>query len=83
MTASRVYTVARDTLCLLVGLGGLIFQQITGRTNTELIAAWLMLLGFAVPGVTALRHLARAGRTETPPTAEPSSSSSAPSSPSP
>jgi hypothetical protein len=83
VSGTKVFAVVRDTLCLLVGLGGLIFQQVTGKTNTELIAAWLMLLGFAVPGATALRHLARAGRTETPPTPEPSSPSSAPSSPSP
>lgn len=79
MSGTKVFAIARDVLFLAVGLGGLIFQQVTGKTNTELIAAWLMLLGFLVPGVTALTHLARAGKPETPPTPEPSSSSSAPS----
>jgi hypothetical protein len=70
-------TVVRDVTFLVIGLGGIIFQQVTGRVNVELLLVYTGLLG--VPAAVAVKKL-YPGRTETPPTAEPSSPSQPPSS---
>ncbi len=52
------YTRVRDCLCLAVGLGGLIYQQVTQSYNATLVAAFLSLV--LTPGgigvATLLRH---------------------------
>jgi len=73
VSSTRIFAVFRDTLFLCGGLAGLAYQQITGHTNGELIAAYLFLLGY--PGASALTNLARAGRSEPPPTTDASRSS--------
>jgi len=80
VSASRVYTIARDALLLAGGLAGIAFQQVTGHTDPVLLGVYLTLIGG--PGVLGLASLARAGRPETPPTAEQSSQPASPSSPS-
>lgn len=72
MKWEAIRTVVRDVLFLAVGLGGIIWQQITGTVNVELLIVYTTLLG--VPSVIALKKL-YPGRPETPPTPEPSSSS--------
>lgn len=72
-------TVFRDVGCLVVGFGGIIWQQVTGLVNPWLLGAYLALLG--VPGALGLWQLGRGtGRPVTPPT--PGSPSASPSSPS-
>ena len=53
MTFTRV----RDCLLLVVGLGGLVYQQITENYNAVLVGAYLTLLGF--PGVAGVVTLVR------------------------
>lgn len=76
-------TIVRDIGCLLVGFGGIIFQQLTGQFNPWLLAAYMAMLG--LPGAIGLVQLGRGtGKPATPPTPSPSSpspSSSSPSSP--
>lgn len=70
-------TVARDIGCLVVGFGGIIFQQVTGQVNPWLLAAYMAMLG--LPGAISLVQLGRGtGKHATPPT--PSQSSPSPSS---
>jgi hypothetical protein len=70
-------TVVRDVTFLVIGLGGITYQQVTGRVNVELLLVYTGLLG--VPAAVAVKKL-YPGRTETPPTPEPSSPSQPPSS---
>lgn len=78
MRARGLLTAARDVGFLVVGFGGVIFQQVTGRVNPWLLAVYTTMLG--IPGAIGLLQLGL-GRRETPPT--PSSSSAAPSGSSP
>jgi hypothetical protein len=72
-----IRTVVRDVTFLVIGLGGITYQQVTGRVNVELLLVYTGLLG--VPAAVAVKKL-YPGRTETPPTVEPSSPSQPPSS---
>lgn len=75
--SDRTHARVRDYLFLAVGLGGLIYQQVTHITDGLLIGAYLTLLG--LPTATSVASLLRSNSTS-------SSSSSAPrpsSSPSP
>jgi hypothetical protein len=71
-------TVIRDVGFLLVGFGGILYQQITGHVNPWLLAVYTTMLG--IPGAIGLVQLGR-GRSATP--GIPGSSSSPPSSSSP
>jgi hypothetical protein len=72
-----IRTVVRDVTFLVIGLGGITYQQVTGRVNVELLLVYTGLLG--VPAAVAVKKL-YPGRTETPPTPGPSSPSPPPSS---
>jgi hypothetical protein len=73
--AQIVLTVVRDAGLIVVGLGGIIYQQVTNHVNVELLLVYTTMLG--IPGAVALLQLSR-GKPETPTTAEPSSSSPRP-----
>lgn len=77
MKWEAIRTVIRDLMFLAVGLGGIIYQQVTGRVSVELLLVYTGLLG--IPAAVAVKKL-YPGRTETPPTPEPSSPSRPPSS---
>jgi len=82
---SAVYPVLRDVGIWAAALFGIIFQQVTGKVNAELLGAYLAMLG--IPAVIGVVHLVRGKAddpaTPTPPSPSPSDSSSAlPSSPS-
>lgn len=55
MKLERGITVARDLLCLLLGVGGIIYQQVTGNVHWELLLVYMGILG--VPGAMALISL--------------------------
>jgi hypothetical protein len=65
-----VFTVVRDVLLLGVGIFVIMFQQLTGRTNWELLIVALVIM--QIPGALGLLYL-RAGKPETRGTAEQSS----------
>jgi hypothetical protein len=67
-----VITVTRDVGCLVVGLGGIIFQQVTGHVNIELLIVYTTFLG--VPGVFGLLSLR--GKSTTSESSSPSQDSS-------
>lgn len=74
-TDDRTFARVRDYLFLAVGLGGLVYQQLTSNSDGLLIAAYLTLLGF--PTVTSVASLLRSSGTSSP------SPSGAPPSPTP
>lgn len=45
--AERLIGYVRDAGCVLVGLGGITYQIVTGRTSVELLAVCMALLGAA------------------------------------
>lgn len=59
------YTRVRDCLFLAVGLGGLVYQQVTQTYNAVLVAAYLTLLGF--PGLAGVVTLVRSGQSPSSP----------------
>lgn len=71
----RMFARVRDYLFLAVGLGGLVYQQVTSNSDGLLISAYLTLLG--LPTITSVASLLRSGPTSS------SSLSAAPPSPSP
>jgi hypothetical protein len=75
-----IKTVARDIGCLVLGFGGIAYQQWTGQVNIALLAAYMGML--SIPGGIGLLQLSR-GRPETPSTAGPQSSPPSSSSPPP
>lgn len=82
MSWQATKTIVRDAGCLVMGFGGIAFQQITGDVNPYLLVAYMAMLG--LPGGLALWQLRGAGKQATPPTPSPSSPSpSSSSSPSP
>jgi hypothetical protein len=74
-----VIAIVRDAGFLLIGFGGIIYQQATGNVNIALLAVYTTMLG--IPGAIGLLQLSR-GRSVTPPTpgssSQPQSSSSPP-----
>ena len=72
MKVQVILTVARDVGFIVVGLGGIIYQQVTNRVNFELLLVYTTMLG--IPGAVALLQLSR-GKQETPSTVEQSSPS--------
>jgi hypothetical protein len=65
-------TIVRDALFLIVGFGGIVYQQLTHDVNPWLLGVYTTMLG--IPGAISLLQLGR-GRQETPPTPAPSSGS--------
>lgn len=75
----RTFARLRDYLFLGVGLGGLIYQQVTQNSDGLLIGAYLTLLGF--PTITSVASLLRSSGTSLPsPSAGPPSSTPSPAS---
>lgn len=73
MKLQALLTLARDVGLIVVGLGGIIYQQVTGQVNLELLLVYLTLLG--IPGALGLLQLRGGGNGEPPPTAGPPSDS--------
>lgn len=70
--ASAAFAIVRDIICLITGIFGILYQQIIGPINLELLLVYLALVG--TPGAIGLAFLIR-GRPETTGTAESPSSS--------
>jgi hypothetical protein len=70
-----IRTVVRDVTFLAVGLGGIVYQQITHNVNLELLLVYTGLLGVQT-GIAVKRLYP--GRPDLPPTREPSSPSASP-----
>lgn len=47
MSPEKLIGYIRDAGCVLVGLGGIIYQTVTGEVNGQLLSAFLGLLGIA------------------------------------
>lgn len=78
MRLQALITAVRDVGFLVVGFGGVIYQQLTGRVNPWLLAVFTTMLG--IPGAIGLLQLRGLGRpidrtTPSPPSSSPSSSS--------
>lgn len=71
MRLQALIAIVRDVGFLLVGFGGILFQQITGQVNPWLLGVYTTMLG--IPGAIGLLQLGR-GRSTTPDTAGSSSS---------
>jgi hypothetical protein len=67
-----IFAVVRDVICLAAGIFGILFQQITGQVNIQLLLVYLALVG--TPGTIGLVQLVR-GKPETHGTAESGSAS--------
>lgn len=55
MSTAKIIAYARDAGCVLVGLGGILYQTITQRPNAQLLAVYMVLLGFT--GAINVRQL--------------------------
>jgi hypothetical protein len=53
------WNVARDAVTFAVGIGGIVYQQLTGQVDVALLAVFTGMVG--VPGVTNLLSLIRGG----------------------
>ncbi len=74
MSRSRLtFKLFRDSVCLLVGVGGIIFQQVTGEVDWQLLLAYLALIG--TPGALNVATLLRPSTPEPPSQSPPLSSS--------
>lgn len=57
MRAERLLVICRDVAFLTVGIGGITYQQVTGRVSELLLAVYVGLLGVpAGLGVLSLRR---------------------------
>jgi hypothetical protein len=55
--AERIIAVSRDAGCILVGLGGIVHQQITGNVSEALLLVYTTLLGVPMGiGLLSLRQ---------------------------
>lgn len=64
MKLERALVIARDLLCLAIGAGGIIHQEVTGVIHEALLAVYTgFLMG---PGIAALVPRLRNGGTVTP-----------------
>lgn len=79
MRIQALLTIVRDAGFLLVGFGGVVFQQLTGNVNPWLLAVYTTMLG--IPGAIGLLQLRGSGKQSAPATPSPSSSSPPSSSP--
>lgn len=84
MTPERRITIAKDLILFLIGIGGIGYQQVTGKFNLALALIYALATG--IPGVTNLFALFRpvstdtvslpsSCRSEQPPTSQEASSS--------
>jgi hypothetical protein len=78
MNWSKAFAVARDALCLGLGIFGVAHQEITGRVNVDLLVLYSVMLG--TPGTIGLVNLLR-GKVQVSVTTEPSSPSPEPAPP--
>lgn len=83
MRAERLLVICRDIACLVVGVGGIAWQQVTGQVQPELLTAYVGLLsGPAIlHGLSLARGTGTTGTGSSPsgsPDPPPSSASSAP-----
>jgi hypothetical protein len=56
-TTERRIAVVKDTLLFVVGVGGIIWQQLTGDVNIPLLGVFTVMAG--IPGLTNLPTLIR------------------------
>jgi hypothetical protein len=66
----KLLTLTRDTLSLLIGAGGIVYQQATGSVEPALLTVYVTLLG--APMGIGLLSAARRGRTDTTESSSPS-----------
>lgn len=59
MRPDHKLVVAKDLILFVVGLGGIIFQLVTGQVNFALLAVFTAMTG--VPGLTNMISLLRGG----------------------
>lgn len=62
-TRGGVYAVVRDAALLAAGIFGILYQQVTGKTNLELLLVYLVIT--QVPGAIGLLNLYARGKRET------------------
>jgi hypothetical protein len=55
VSAEKIIGYSRDAGCVLVGLGGITYQIVTGDTNPQLLTVCITLLGLA--GAVNIRQL--------------------------
>lgn len=72
MTSERWWVVAKDVTLFVVGVGGIVYQLLSGDVNVALLAVFTAMTG--VPGLTNLLSLVRGGLD----TSSPSSTSPSP-----
>lgn len=65
MRSSQRLAVAKDVALFVVGLGGIVYQLVTGRVDVALLAVFTAMTG--VPGLTNLISLLRGLDTSAPP----------------
>lgn len=75
MNSKQRMAVAKDSLLFTVGLGGIVYQLLTGRVDVALLAVFTAMTG--VPGLTNLVSLLR-GDSDTSGTRSPSPSRPSP-----
>jgi hypothetical protein len=73
MKSAQRLAVAKDLVLFLVGLGGIVYQLLTGNVDIALLAVFTAMTG--VPGVTNLISLLRGLGTSSLPSSSPSPSS--------
>lgn len=66
MKLRKVLVLLRDLAPLVLGIFGVLHQEITGRVNLDLLGLYTLLLG--TPGAIAVVHLVRGneGQSDTP-----------------
>ena len=57
MNANAIITVVRDVACLVVGIFGIVHQELTGHVSSALLAVYTTLLG--IPGTIGLLQMLR------------------------
>jgi hypothetical protein len=59
MRTDQRIAIAKDLILFLVGVGGIVFQLVTGNVNFALLAVFTAMTG--VPGLTYMISLLRGG----------------------
>lgn len=77
---ATAWNVVKDVVLFVVGIGGIVYQLVTGRVDFALLAVFTAMTG--VPGLTNLLALLRPGSgIDSPPSPSPSGESGSESSP--
>lgn len=59
MRPEQIVSIIRDVILFIVGVGGIVYQLITGEVNFALLAVFTAMTG--VPGLTNMISLLRGG----------------------